>query len=394
MNQLAARSFLTPVNEGEHMNAKWIIGTLVATISVSGIFLLLMPAPRTGSRVAEPAAAPSELENPSAPVSRSRLTRTQKDAVATPSASTAAPVPNLLTRLSNGEQPPRLNFEQADAFASQNQRRPEALLAAFHCSGDASFIREAMEKFPTDPRVAYAAATLDSAFNSPEEAAKARRGWLDRFKESAPDNALANYLSAREHFKAGEREAAVAEVLGANNKPYRDYSIDSMQNTEEAFRAAGYSDAEAKAIASTSLLLPQLAQMRDVGKQLVELSKEYRAQGDEPAAQALLHTAATMGARLDSPGTLTLLQSLVGVAIQQHALRSLDPAAAFGAGGQTVQAQLDQLLERRAVIRSAAQQFDQLTPRLSDQDLVNYFDRLKLCGDEAALRWVTGKYRQ
>jgi hypothetical protein len=376
------------------MKTTWI----VATVASIGILILLVSL-RTGANRISSGEPPANEERTgkektslAGSVPGFGTGRTENTALNAES-SDSVPYTNLLARLTRGEEAPRLTLAQAEAFVAQNQRRAEVLLAAYQASGDGTFLREAMEKFPNDPRVAFAAATIGAAFNTPEEAAAARRNWLDRFKQSAPDNALADYLSAREHFRAGERDAALADVLAAAAKPMRDYSLDWMQNTEEAFREAGYSDADAKAVASVTLLLPQLSQMRDVGKQLVEISKEYRAAGDESAAQALLQNAANMGARLDQEGTLTLIQSLVGVAIQQHVLRSMDPAASFGDAGQTVQEQIDQLTERRAVIRSTAQQFDQLVPRMSERDLVSYFDRLKLFGDEAALRWVKSKYR-
>src|SRR4051812_19742883 len=67
-------------------------------------------------------------------------------------ASTNANAPtNLLAKLLKlkGE-PPRISHEQADSFASANGRRADALLAAWSASGDDTFLREAMEKFPTE----------------------------------------------------------------------------------------------------------------------------------------------------------------------------------------------------------------------------------------------------
>ena len=54
-----------------------------------------------------------------------------------------------------------------------------------------------MEKYPNDPQVAFEA--LFAKDLSPEQ----RRQWLSAFEQSAPDNPLANYLSARDYLKAG-----------------------------------------------------------------------------------------------------------------------------------------------------------------------------------------------
>ena len=37
--------------------------------------------------------------------------------------------------------------------------------------------------------------------------------WLDAFKQSAPDNALANYLWAHNYYKAGQTDQAVQELV-------------------------------------------------------------------------------------------------------------------------------------------------------------------------------------
>ena len=202
---------------------------------------------------------------------------------------------------------------------------------------------------------------------------------------------MGDYLSAREHFKAGEPGLGVKDLLAATTKPLNDYALDWIQNTEDAYRSAGYSDIEAKGLAGASLLMPHLAQFRDLGKDLVEVAGNLRAGGDAAAAETLLQTASNMGSRLDGPGALTFLQSLVGVAVQQNVLKGLDPAATFGDTGQTVQAQLDQLQQRREEIHATAREFDKLLSSASEQDVSSYFDRFKLFGEEAAERWALNK---
>jgi len=113
-----------------------------------------------------------------------------------------------------------------------------------------------MDMYPGDPRLDYVAWCRSQ---SPEE----RRQWLDAFKQFAPDNALAHYLSARDHFTSRQNDQAVQELLAAATKPIQDYSLDFVQNSEEAYRAAGYSDAEAKMMATSTLLLPQLAEYQN-----------------------------------------------------------------------------------------------------------------------------------
>ena len=113
----------------------------------------------------------------------------------------ALPHTNLIARLLKGEELPKLSPDQVRVYLEKNHRSVESLLAAFHATDDRTFLREAMEKHPGDPRLAYVAWCRSQ---SPEE----RRQWLDAFKQSAPDNALANYLSARDYFKSGQNDEA------------------------------------------------------------------------------------------------------------------------------------------------------------------------------------------
>src|SRR5262249_42794026 len=145
---------------------------------------------------------------------------------------------------------------------------------------DRSLLIEAREKFPGDPRVAFAAASMPG--DSPEE----HRKWIENFKQSAPDNAAGEYLSAADYFKSGQSNLALLEVQSAINKPLRNYYHDFIQEADEAYRAAGYSEAQAKALASFQLLLPELAQYKQVGVNLASLAQSYQQTGDTASAQA------------------------------------------------------------------------------------------------------------
>ena len=297
---------------------------------------------------------------------------------------------NLLTQLLKGGDCPRLTLEQADAFVAQRNRHVEGLLAASDSTGDRKYLNEAMEKFPNDPRVAFRAAfqASDANGDGPNET---RRKWLDVFQQNAPDNALPDYLSAAEHFRAGEPGKAFAELASASKKQMDDYSQDFLLNNEEAYRNAGYSEAEAKMIASISLLLPQEAQFRSVGRSLVDLANGYRKAGDEASAQAALQMALDLGQRLNTPHSLTLIEPLVGIAIQRQAYGAMDPNAIFGNSGQTVQTYIDGLSQQRDAIKQVAQRWNTYMPRMSEPDVTAYLNRQWLYGEQAASRWMAGR---
>ena len=89
-----------------------------------------------------------------------------------------------------------------------------------------------------------------------------------------------------------------------------------------------------------------------------------------------------------------MISQLVGIAIEANALSAMDRNSPYGNAGQTVQDQLNQLAQQRAALKELAQQFEPLQERISDQDWISYTDRRMIFGEEAAMRWVVGKYGQ
>jgi RNA polymerase sigma factor (sigma-70 family) len=308
------------------------------------------------------------------------------------SPSTTAPVEdlqptNLYARFKDKQ--PKLTAEQVEAYLKANGRKASSLLAAYRTSGDPALLQEAMQKYPNDPQVAFEAVFKEDA--SPAE----RRQWLDAFKQSAPDNALANYLSALDYFKSGQTDQAVQELAAASGKQQFQYSLDRYQDDEEAYLAAGYSVAEAKKLASAWLLVPQLAPVKQLALNVVDLANSYRQAGDAASAQAALQMAVNMGQQFDvSPGEYFLISQLVGRAVERIALSAMDPSSPYGGNGQTVQDQLNQLAQQGVALKELVAQYDPLVETMSDQDWIGYTDRRMIFGEEAAMRWVVGKYGQ
>jgi hypothetical protein len=334
---------------------------------------------------AAPAAQNPPLPEPAAPL-KPRLSAPRL--LAHSSQTEPEPEPrttNWLSRLIKSEELPKLTSAQAETYLAANPSNATALLAAYQATGDKQWLEQAKEKFPNDPAVAYAALSKSA---SPEE----QRQWLDTFKRVAPDNALANYLSASAYFKAGRTDEAVSELEAAYGKPnLQDYWVERVQNTEEAYLSAGYSPAEAKAIALASLQLPQLAPLKQIGQSVLDLAASYRQAGDEASAQAALQIGLSLGQRLVT-GQGPVIQDLVGMAIQRLALGTMDPASAYGAAGQTVKDRMDQLLSQRQNIKALCQTGEGLLAALPDQDLIAFFDREKLLGETPAVKWLIAKY--
>jgi RNA polymerase sigma factor (sigma-70 family) len=334
-----------------------------------------------------------DLSNRVARVSATRIPRLpappmQAAALTNPGPAELIQTGNLYALLTNKTS--KLTAAQVESYLNANRRNAASLLAAFRTTEDPALLQEAMRIFPNDPQVGFEAAIRKDV--PPAE----RRQWLDTFKQSAPENALANYLSALDHFKTGQTDQAVQELIAASGKPqFQDYSLDRVQADEEAYRAAGYPVADAKIVATSHLVLPQLAQVRDLGGKILDLANSYQQAGDEASRQAALQMAVNLGRRYgDASAGEMLIAQLVGINVERMALGAMDPKGAYGVSGQTVQDRLDQLVQQRAAFRDLGQQADPLWPTMSDQDWISYHNRSATFGEEAAMRWLVGKYGQ
>ncbi len=297
------------------------------------------------------------------------------------------PSTNLYNRLKDKN--PKLTRDQVEAYLQANGRNANSLLAAFRTSGDATLLAEAMQKYPHDPQVAF-----EAAFDKDLPPAEQRQ-WLDAFEKSAPDNAMANYLSALNYFNAGQTDQGVHELVASAGKPLEDYTVNRVQDDVEAYLAAGYSVAEAKQMAAMQLLLPQLGQLKQLGLDTLDLANAYRQAGDANSAQAALQTVVNMGQQYanPAPGEAEISQ-LVGLALERMALGAMDPNAPYGTTGQTVRDQLNQIAQQKAGLDSLNQQLEPLMPTLSDEDWIVYKDRWLMFGEENAVRWVINKHGQ
>ncbi|HWN96834.1 MAG TPA: hypothetical protein VNT99_17530 [Methylomirabilota bacterium] len=259
----------------------------------------------------------------------------------------------------------------------------ETLLA----TQDKDHLKLAAELFPNDPRVQYAVVARDIF---PE----ARREWLDRFKASAPDNALAGYLSAREYLRAGDREQGLKDFAEAARRPhYNDYSLEQVLNMEDAQLSAGRGLAEAKVAAGSGLLLPQLAALKGLSQDIQQMQKDYIAAGDRASAEALAQMGRSLAQQLTTgEGSRVLINQLVGAAIERIVLSPLgtDYQPAFLDG--TVQQRFDELQTFRQSVKELIQGFEPWMTGASETELISYFDRMKLQGEYKALLWLQNRH--
>jgi hypothetical protein len=295
---------------------------------------------------------------------------------------------NLYSLLTNKDL--KLSPQQLERYLLAHHRDAASLLAAFRTTHAPELLTEAIQRFPDDPQVEFEAALRKDA--PPGES----RLWLDLLAKNAPNNALANYLSAADYFKAGQTDRAVQELVAASGKPeFKDYALERAQEDEEAFRAAGYSVPESKLAANMQLALPQMGAFAELSASLLDVAKAYGQAGDQASRQAILDMGASLGRRYSEGGPgESLVSQLLGVAIERNSLAAMDPQSAFNGTTQTVQQRLDELNQHRANIRALNQQAEPLWRTLSDPDYVSYQSRTLAFGEEAALQWLVNQNAQ
>ncbi|HLX69126.1 MAG TPA: sigma-70 family RNA polymerase sigma factor [Verrucomicrobiae bacterium] len=300
------------------------------------------------------------------------------------------PLTNLYARIK--DKATVLTAEQVAAYLQANHTNASTLLAAYRTSRDVATLKEAMEKYPNDPRVDFEALMAMAVNRLPSDD---RQQWLSNFEKNAPDNALGYYLSAQNDLQSGLSDKALQELAAAAGKPFDDYTADRIQNDQEAYLAAGYPLAEATTIASMGEILPQLAPMKQLAQNLISLANAYSQSGDTASAQAVLQTALNLGENVGGgSANPVLISQLVGDAVETMALTNMNPTSLYGDSGQTVQDYLNQIKQQRAAIRDMDQQVQTLMPMLSDQDIMTYENRRSLFGEVAAMQWVLNKYGQ
>jgi hypothetical protein len=280
----------------------------------------------------------------------------------------------------------KLSREELAGYLQANRTNAESLLIAWQASGDREFLRLAATNFPNDPFVQYSVVAHDVF---PED----RREWLERFKQSDPNNSLANYLSARDLLKEGKTELALQELVAASGKTFNDYTKEKTVGLEEAYLQAGRSVAESKAMAMSSVMLPSLAPMKELGRQMSELQQQYVQSGDQASADAMVRMGVGLARTLDSgPASQTLINHLVSMAIERATLTKLDGEREFDFLGGTVAQRINELKAEREQIRPITAGLQNWLLGASDTEVIAYFNRLNTYGELSAMKWL--KQRQ
>lgn len=328
---------------------------------------------RLGKRPAAPLSNQSEAQSP----------RSQKPVASEPIGS-AAPHKSRISLLMEGKldrSEYALQAHEIAEYLRQNRTNAHSLITAFAATHDREYLRQAGKLFPDDSFV-QAQVLMHNVF--PEE----RQKWLEAFKASAPDNAFPNMLTARERLRAGDIEGAMAEVAAAQGKPFEDYTRRSIVALTEAYMSAGRPVAEANVAGSAEILLPHLAQIKEVTHGLLNYARENPTNAD--AARAAVWQIGSL-LREDGGGGI-LLTDAVGMAIQNLLLGNWPPNHPAPFLDSTVEEQLAANRTHREQVRASTALFDAWLPNAPEHEIIAYIERIKAFGEWDALNWLRGRH--
>jgi hypothetical protein len=200
---------------------------------------------------------------------------------------------------------------------------------------------------------------------------------LDALCESDPENALADYLGAIDHMKQGDLESAFKDLTVAAGKPELDsYDLSIIQAREDAFLAADFSRAEAKAAGVFGLPLDYIGPIKDLSNRLFDLQNDYARSGDVEAAESVRQMGQQLGRQIQA-GSVSFISELTGMTIER---RFLDPATCAG--------RIADMEQRRDEIRELGSNVEPRLSNMSDTEVILYTERIKHEGQKAATEWL------
>ena len=353
--------------------------------------LLLLRWPRSADREATPVMTPSGVdigERAAQPSPDQGVSLSLAGEPSTPSAGAGVPrLAQTLIRVMSGDQEVfKLRPEALESFLRQNRTNAESLLAAYQATQDSLYLKLAGEQHPDEPLVAFQI-VAHNVFPGQQ------REWLDRLKALDPDNALANYLSARHFFETAQPQQATEELRAGTTKPgIHDYLSERMQGLEELYLSSGMPPAEAKALGMTGLALPMLPQLKELAQEALALQRQYAAAGDAASAESLAQYQILLARHLSQgQGATCLVNQRVAMAMERGALDLLDSARAYDFLGQSPAERLAALQNQTTRMEETIRWFGQWLPQAGDAELIAYIDRVKLYGEPAAIQWLRGQ---
>ena len=265
------------------------------------------------------------------------------------------------------------------AYLERHGHSKDALVAAALLSSNPAYLREAAERYPDDPNIQLLVIGSD-AFSED------RSEWIERFKKSQPDNAVAALLLGGDLLARGDVENGLAELrLAAGQTTHNDFAAEGALAMQSALIEFGIPPLEMKLRTLPVHAIRHLQQLQAGAKSLQTLAEN----ATSPEEKTEL---ATLGVALGNHMTQgeanrAGINRLVGYSIESQFLNMLDPDLDSPSFPESPAAMLREVEADTAQLK-ADLNLDERIPDLSEQQVIHLIDRIHAVGQPEAWIWL------
>jgi hypothetical protein len=358
----------------------WIVGVAAVLLLLGGVFLLSRPGGGAlpGSREAVmkrvlKQAGGAEGDDAGDPIANAPK-QVPANAVKPPADSA---LPKYIEKIAAAQSP-----EQLRKFIAANGETAENLVLAVTMTGDREFLDRALALHPNDPKVQLAVALGD--YNKQERLAAA-----EALRKLAPDNALGDILVADLKFKAGDTEAALADLQSAIRKgQLDDYEAQLTESAEKALAFGGLDASEAKwGSQNVTQSAVRLNKVLNLSKSLAEL---YTAQMDagQPEAAAATMTTGVQLAHLSASSSDSLVEELMSVSAEARMLKDLPEDLMVPDTDRTVAQRRQELDQIKGELSQLSKGYQERVFGLNPGTMTRFTQLRGQDGEAAAIQWL------
>jgi hypothetical protein len=261
----------------------------------------------------------------------------------------------------------------------------EALVIAGLLTKDPDLIRQGIQADPENGHLLFIGTTL-AGFSNEERFAMSKR-----LLESAPDNALASFISAAYLSQSGETGEAIQILKGSADRPKMDdFRMATQLITEDALIAAGLSPDAAKIRSTFEMGVGYISDLNS----LVGTLKGMEGSMSPDEASELRSMTALMGQRMrDQSKSGSMVDHLLGMKLEEETLKGLPDDAPSPYQGLTVGQARESIAAERQALRDVMNNMPEIGSILtSNPDLMRrYVERTRVMGELEAAKWLTNE---
>jgi len=250
------------------------------------------------------------------------------------------------------------------------------------------YLKEAAKQYPDSPAILSALVSAQIAAGQIDESTLAYAMELERLD---PTNALGDCYVAQCQFQRGNTLGALQSLAQAAAKGrFSDDRIAMLMARRDYLLDEGLSGPASLGLSAFTLPLEHLGMIRQLGNQSIEQARSLSAAGRLDDALKVAQDVSNVGRTVSSSGRF-LIHDRVGIALQQAGLaeqRQVYEAMGDTARTQEIDAKLQAIQERSAMIDTMAQGFGSVMANMTEEGLAAYVDGTILNGEFATLQSI------